>query len=167
MARYDSAEKLVAAARGARAAGFREPEAYSPFPVEGLHEVLRLRDRRLPAAVFLGGLGGGIFGYLMQFYISVKAYPLNVGGKPLNSWPAFIPVTFELTVLGAALAAVLCVIVLNGLPKPYHPVFHHPSFERATLDRFFLCLRCGEKSESETRRFFEQTGAEEIYEVPE
>ena len=167
MAEFVDPNDLIAAARGAHAAGYRKMDAYSPFPVEGLAEALGLRDHRLPRIVLIGGLIGGTAGYLLQYYVSVIAYPLNIGGRPLHSWPAFIPVTFETTVLVAALSAVLGMLALNGLPMPYHPVFNVPRFALATRDRFFLCIEATDPKfdREETQRFLEGLKAREVSNV--
>src|SRR5262249_23768 len=128
LAEFDSPTALVEAARRAREAGYRNMDAYSPFPVEGLAEALGFRRTRIPLRGFLGGRLGCVGGYLMQYYAAVIGYPINVGGRPFNSWPMFIPVTFELTVLCAALFAVFGLLALNGLPMPYRPLFHVPRF---------------------------------------
>jgi hypothetical protein len=169
VAEYTSAEALVNASRSAREAGYHRMDAYSPFPVEGLIEAMGKRSTRLPFIVLLGGLLGGLGGYLLQYYTSVHAYPLNVGGRPLHSWPAFIPVTFECTVLGAALAAVIGMLTLNGLPMPYHPLFHVERFARASRDRFFLCIEAADPlfNLEATRDFLKSTGAREVTEVPQ
>jgi hypothetical protein len=140
LAEFDDPTSLVAATSSARAAGYRRMDAYSPFPIEELHEALGGGHTRLPLIVLIGGLVGCISGYGLQYWASAIAYPLNVAGKPLNSWPAFIPVTFECTVLVAAACAVLGMLALNGLPMPYHPVFNVPRFALASRDRFFLCI---------------------------
>ena len=167
MAEFEDPNDLIAAARGAYAAGYRKMDAYSPFPVEGLAEALGLRDHRLPRIVLIGGLIGGTAGYLLQYYVSVIAYPLNIGGRPLHSWPAFIPVTFETTVLVAALSAVLGMLALNGLPMPYHPVFNVPRFALATRNRFFLCIEATDPKfdREETMRFLEGLKAREVSDV--
>ncbi len=168
MAELASAEALLEAARRARAAGYRSIEAYSPFPVEGLAEAIGFERNRVPLLVLLGGIAGGLLGYLMQWYAAVMSYPVNVGGRPLNSWPAFIPVAFELTVLGAALAAVFGMLFLNGLPRLVHPVFNVPDFDLATRNRFFLCLRSGAPGfeAHAARRFLEDLKPLRIMEVP-
>jgi len=140
MAEFDSPASLLAAARAARDAGYR-PEAYSPFPVEGLDEVLGLARSRVSMITFIGALLGGVGGFAMQWYSAVVDRPLNVGGRPLNSWPMFVPVTFELAVLGGACAAVIAFVWMAGLPRLRHPVFGADDFELATRNRFFLVLR--------------------------
>jgi hypothetical protein len=140
LAEFEDANALIAATRQSREAGYRYMDAYSPLPIEELHEALEVHDRRLPFIVLIGGIVGGLGGYALQYWVSAIAYPLNVGGKPLNSWPAFIPVAFETTILVAALSAVLGMLALNGLPQPYHPVFNVPRFALASRNRFFLCI---------------------------
>ena len=140
LAEFPSAEHLVDAARLAHEAGYRKMDAYSPMPVEGLADAVGSPPSRLPLIVLLGGIAGGALGYLMQWYLSVVSYPLNIGGRPEHPWPAFIPVTFELTILGAAIAAVLGMLALNGLPRPHHPLFNVPDFSLASQHRFFLCI---------------------------
>ena len=144
MAEFDNPEMLYAGAERAHAAGYRRMDAYSPFPIEGLAEVIGFKRTQLPLIVLIGGILGGIGGFYLQYWTSVIDYPLIVGGKPYNSWPAFIPVTFETTILGAALAAVLGMLGLNGLPMPYHPVFNVERFALASRDRFFLCIEAAD-----------------------
>ena len=141
MAELASADELLAAARAARAAGYRHAEAYAPFPVEGLAEALGFRRSYVAPITFAGALAGGVGGYFMQWYSAVVDYAINVGGRPAHSWPMFMPVTFELTILGGALAAVLALFFANGLPNLYHPIFNAPDFDLAMRNRFFLCLR--------------------------
>ena len=144
MAEFASADALLAATRKARDAGYGSVEAYAPFPVEGLAEAVGLRRNWVPAIVLAGGVLGGVGGYFMQWYSAVISYPINAGGRPLHSWPEFIPVTFELTILVAALAGVIGMLALNGLPRLHHPVFNLREFDLASRNRFFLCLRGAE-----------------------
>jgi Protein of unknown function (DUF3341) len=144
MAEFDNPEMLRAGAERAHAAGYRRMDAYSPFPIEGLAEVIGFKRTQLPLIVLIGGILGGIGGFYLQYWTSVIDYPMLIGGKPYNSWPAFIPVTFETTILGAALAAVLGMLGLNGLPMPYHPVFNVERFALASRDRFFLCIEAAD-----------------------
>lgn len=140
MAEFDNATALVVAARRAREAGFTQLDAYSPYPIEELNDALALPRNRVPLVVLLSGLTGLVVGYGLQYWASVIAYPLNIGGRPLHSMPAFIVPAYETTILFAALGAVIGMIVLNGLPMPYHPVFNVPAFEAASSDRFFLTI---------------------------
>ena len=140
MAEFDNPTALVAATERARLDGYRKMDAYSPIPIEELSEALGLARTRLPMLVLLGGILGGAGGYGLEYWTQAIAYPLNVGGRPFHSWPHFIPVTFETTVLGAALTAFVGMWALNGLPMPYHPVFNVPAFARASRDRFFLMI---------------------------
>jgi hypothetical protein len=140
MAEFEDPTSLVTATERAHREGYRRMDAYSPFPIEELHHALGSKPSRLPLIVLIGGLIGCIGGYALEYWSSVIAYPLNIGGKPLHSWPAFIPVTFECTILAAALSCVLGMLALNGLPMPYHPVFSVPRFALASRNRFFLCI---------------------------
>ena len=166
-ASFDSSEDLLDAARKARAAGYRRVRAYSPFPVEGLAEAVGFRHNWLPLIVLGGGMAGGTGGYFMQYYACAVSYRLNVGGRPLHSWPSFMPVTFELTVLAAALTAFVSVFVLSGLPRLYHPMFNAPGFERETRDRFFLCIEAADSvfHVRDTWQFLHHLGAQEVVEV--
>ena len=167
MAEFEDPNELVAAAHRAHHEGYTRMDAYSPLPIEELHEALGLPHTKLPMIVLIGGIVGCLSGYLLQFWASTMAYPLNIGGKPLNSWPAFIPVTFECTILGAALSAVFGMLALNGLPQPYHPVFNVARFALASRNRFFLCIQAGDPAfdAEKTRRFLEEQGAR-VHEVP-
>jgi hypothetical protein len=157
MAEFDNPTALVAAANHARLAGYKQMDAYSPIPIEELSEALGLPRSRLPRLVLLGGILGGLGGYALEVWTQASAYPLNVGGRPLVSWPQYIPVTFETTVLGAALTCFVGMWALNRLPMPYHPVFNVTAFERASTDRFFLCIEAHDKQFDlvETRKFLE------------
>ena len=157
MAEFDSPTALVAAANEARLAGYRNMDAYSPIPLHELDEALGLQRTRLPRLVLIGGILGGLGGYGLQYWTQAMAYPLNIGGRPLHSWPQFIPVTFETTVLGAALTCFVGMWALNRLPMPYHPVFNVPAFARASTDRFFLCIEVTDArfDLDGTRRFLE------------
>lgn len=138
VAEFDTADDLIEAANAVREAGYTHVDAYTPFPVHGLSEAIGFKDQRIPWFIFCGGMLGALAGYTLQWYTAVIDYPLNVGGKPLNSLPAFFPVTFECTILFSALTAVFGTFALCGLPKPYHSIFNTPNFDRATQDRFFL-----------------------------
>src|SRR3989442_2347111 len=167
MAEFEEPERLVAAAHRAREAGYHKMDAYTPFPVEGLAEALGFRHTRVPMIVLIGGIVGCIGGFFMQYYIAVIDYPLNIGGRPLNSWPAFVVVTFEMTVLAAALSAVLGMLALNGLPMPHHPVFNAPRFALASKDRFFLVIESTDpKFDLQgTRDFLKSLGCREVMDV--
>jgi hypothetical protein len=169
MAEFDDANALVAATRRAHDEGYRQMDAYSPFPIEELHEALGSHHSRLPLIVLIGGLCGCVGGFALQYWAAAIAYPLNVGGRPFNSWPSFIPVTFECTILVAALSAVLGMLALNGLPMPHHPVFNVPRFALASRNRFFLCIEVKDRKfdlES-TRRFLETLEPREVSTVAE
>lgn len=167
LAEFSGPEALLEGAQRTRAAGYRAVEAYSPLPVHGLAEALGHRPSRLPFLVLAGGILGGLGGYSLCYYISVIAYPLNVGGRPLHSGLSFIPVTFELTILVAALGAVFGMILANGLPRLYHPVFNVSRFARASQDRFFLCIEARDPlfHREETRRFLQALGPDEVSDV--
>lgn len=151
MAEFASADDLLAAARRVHAAGFRRAEAYSPFHVDGLAEALGFHRNRVPMFTFVGGLLGGLGGFFLQWYSAVVDYPVNIGGRPLDSWPLFVPVTFEMAVLGGAFAAVISMFAANGLPRLRHPLFSVPEFDLATRNRFFLCLRCDDPAFEDRR----------------
>ena len=140
LAEFETPSHLTEAAHRAYARGYRKMDAYTPFPVEEVWEALGHHHNHVPLIVLLGGVMGGIGGYLLQYYTSVIDYPLNVGGRPFHSWPAFIPPTFETAILFAAFSAVLGMLALNGLPQPHHPIFNVPRFALASRDRFFLCI---------------------------
>jgi hypothetical protein len=167
MAEFDKPADLVRACRAAREAGYRRMDAYTPFPMEAVFEALDLDRNAMPLIVLCGGILGGLAGLGLQYWVSVVAYPLNIGGKPFFSLPTFIPVTFELTILVASLFAVLGMLALNGLPMPYHPVFNVPSFALASRDRFFLCIESADsKFDREgTQKFLEQFSPRSVLEV--
>jgi hypothetical protein len=157
MAEFDNPTALVEATNRARLEGYRDMDAYSPIPIEELNEALGLRRTRLPRLVLLGGIIGGIGGFSLEVWTQAIAYQMNIGGRPYVSWPQFIPVTFETTVMGAAFTAFFAMWGLNKLPMPYHPVFNVPAFARASTDRFFLCIEATDQrfDRVATRRFLE------------
>lgn len=167
MAEFENPEQLVKATERAYETGYRKMDAYTPFPVEEVAEAMHFHDTGVPPIVLVGGLVGAFSGFLIQVIGSAYDYPLNVGGRPLYSWPAFIPVTFEAGILIAAFAAVLALILLNGLPRPYHPVFNAPNFERVSEDRFFLCIEAKDPKfeQASTRAFLESLGPQQVSEV--
>ncbi len=169
MAEFPGEHELLVAAQRARAEGYTRMDAFSPVPVEGLSDVLGHRRSRVPLMVLCGGIIGGTTGFLLQYWTMAKAYPLNIGGKPLNSWPQWIPVTFEMTILFASLFAVVGMFLLNGLPLPYHPVFNVNSFARASQDAFFLCIEAKDPRFDPvgTRRFLESLHPIEVSDVAE
>jgi Protein of unknown function (DUF3341) len=169
LAEFERPEELVAAAQRAREAGYRKMDAYTPFPIHGLSDAMGFRPTKLPLVVLAGGILGFATALGMQWFSATIHYPLNVGGRPLASWPSFIPITFELTVLFASLTAVLGMLGMNGLPMPYHPVFNAPRFAFASRDRFFLCIerRDPKFDLADTRAFLNGLGAREVVEVEE
>jgi hypothetical protein len=169
MAEFDSAEALLAAAHRAYAAGYRTMDAYSPFPVDGLAEALGSRRTIVPYIALAGGVLGALTGYGFQFWVHVIAMPIDAGGRPLYSWPMFIPVTFEMAVLGAGLSLLVGLLVLNKLPRPYHPVFNVAAFARASRDRFFLCIEAADPrfEPRGVHAFLSGLGALEVADVPE
>ncbi len=168
LARFVTPQELLAAVKSAKREGYSAMDAYTPYPVEPVSEEIENHKRsKVPLLVLLGGLTGALVGFGMQLWISSTAYPLNIGGRPYNSWPAFIPVTFEMTILLAAFAAVIGMFALNRLPEPYHPVFNVAGFERATQDRCFLLIEAKDpRFDAEaTRAFLEGLGPEEVSHV--
>ncbi len=164
MAEFTGPEELLDATRRTASAGYKKIDTYSPMPIEGLAEAVGFHTR-LPLIVLIGGIVGGLGGYFMQYWIAAIDYPLNIGGRPLNSWPAFIPVTFEMTILFAGLTAVIAMLALNHLPEPYHPVFNVERFELATDNRFFLVVEAADPKfdEIQTKRFLEELHPKGVY----
>jgi ActD protein len=168
LAEFESPERLREAAEAARRAGYRRLDAFTPIPIEGLSEAVGQVPTRLPLVTLLGGLLGGVSGYALEYYCAAIAYPVNVGGRPLHSWPAFIPVAFETTVLGAALAALFGMLALNGLPRLHHPLFNVPQFLLASRDRFFLCIEARDPAFQldATQQFLEGLRPRSVLQVP-
>ncbi|HLG50293.1 MAG TPA: DUF3341 domain-containing protein [Chloroflexota bacterium] len=169
MAEFDEPADLVRAASAAYAAGYRRMDAYSPFPIEGLADAIGMHRSWIPTIVLICGILGGLTGYLFQVLAMGVWYPINVGGRPYNSIPSFVPVTFELTILFGVLSAVISLIILNRLPEPYHPVFNVERFARATTDRFFLVIEATDPrfNPAETAQFLRTLNAREVCDVPE
>jgi hypothetical protein len=167
LAEFDTPTALVAAARAAREKGYRKLDAYSPFPIEELSDALHLHKNKLPLLVLIGGIVGCSIGFLMQYFITVIYYPINIAGRPLNSWPAYMIVTFEMTILFAAISAVFGLLALCGLPMPYHPVFNVPRFALASRNRFFLCIESTDPlfDREHTSNFLESLEPREVSEV--
>ena len=167
MAEFEDPTSLVSATRAAYHNGFRKLDAYTPFPIEELNEALHLHKNKLPLIVLIGGILGGLTGYLMQYYVTVIYFPINIAGRPLHSWPSYIIITFELTILFATISAVLGLLALCGLPMPYHPVFNVPRFSAASRDRFFLCIEATDPlfDLEKTSRFLESMEPKEVSEV--
>ena len=167
-AEFETPEDLMSAVKRTREAGYSRMDAYTPFPIHGLTDAMKFRDERVPLLMFLGGLVGGLSGFFLQTYTNVWDYPFNVGGKPMIGYPAWVPITFECTVLFSALTGVLSMIILNGLPKPYDPMFNLPGFARASQDRFFLCIEARDPNFNveEVTTFLESLGAESVEAVP-
>ncbi len=167
IAEFDNPSDLVRAARAAREKGYRKLDAYTPFPVEELSDALHLHKNRLPLIVLIGGICGGLVGYLLQYYVTVVYFPINIAGRPLHSWPAYIIITFELTILFAAISTVLGLLALCGLPTPYHPVFNVPRFALASRNRFFLCIEATDPlfDRDGTSSFLETLEPREVSEV--
>ena len=168
MAEFDTATDIVAAAERTTEAGYKRMDAYSPFPIEELAEAIGFHKNGVPLITLIGGILGMCGGFMLQWWINTISYPVNIGGRPPNSWPAFIPVTFEMTILFAGLASVFGMLVLNGLPMPYHPVFNVPRFELVTKDKFFLVIFSSDPRYDtiKTRAFLQSLGAKSISEVP-
>lgn len=168
MAEFDSAQELVDAAFKTRQAGYQKIDAYSPFPVEGLADAIGFHKNRVALVVLIGGILGGLSAYALEYWVAVITYPVNIGGRPLQSWPSFIIVTFELTILFGGLSAVFGMLALNGLPMPYHPVFNVPEFKKASENKFFLVVFSSDSQydEAGTRSFLESLAPRMVAEVP-
>jgi hypothetical protein len=167
MAEFDSPTDVVEAARATYDAGYRRINAYSPYPIEELAEAIGFHSTRLPLIVLIGGIIGGLVGYGLQYYVAVIDYPINVGGRPYHSWPSFIPITFEMTILFAALSAVFGMLALNKLPQPYHPVFNAERFALASRDRFFLVIEANDPrfDADKARSFLKTLNPKEVVDV--
>src|SRR5271168_3648876 len=167
MGEFDTPEQLLPAAKKARDAGYKHFDAFTPFPIEGLSQAIGFRWTAVPLITLIGGVGGGLTGFGLQYWCSAISYPLNIAGRPLNSWPAFIPVTFELTILGASTFAVIGMLALNKLPQPYHPVFNVERFSQASTDKFFLCLESRDPKFNlvEASKFLQSVNAQHVNEV--
>ncbi len=168
IAEFHDAQELLDAANKTREAGYTSVDAFSPFPIHGLSDAIGFKHTKLPAIVLGMGIFGGLAGFFMCWFANVIHYPLNIGGKPLNSWPAWIPITFETAVLFAAFGAVFGMLALNGLPMPYHPVFNVPRFEQASRDRFFLVIQARDPQFElgKVRDFLDALNPREVTDVP-
>jgi len=169
LAEFDTAQQLVRAAHKVREAGYTRTDAFSPFPIHGLAEALGFKDRRISKFVLAGGITGALAGYGLEYWVSVIAYPLNIGGRPFHSWVSFIPPAFETTILFAAFTAGITMIALNGLPRPHHPVFNAERFSLASQDKFFLVIETADpRFETEgTHAFLTDLGAREVVTLDE
>ena len=168
MAEFEDEHSFLEAVRRVVDAGYTEMDAYSPFPVEGAAEAMNLRRTGVPPLTLIGGILGLVGGFSLQYWVAVIAYPLDIGGRPLNSWPYFVPISYEMTILFASWITLLGMLALNGLPRPHHPVFNVPAFARASQDRFFVVIEASDPkfSYEGTRRFFEDMGVRGLYDVP-
>jgi|YelNatPaOPRAMG01_1025707.scaffolds.fasta_scaffold25208_2 hypothetical protein len=167
VAEFADTDKLIAGTEKAKDAGYTRMDAYTPYPVEGLDDLMGFREPFLPWLAFFGGIFGAVAGFGLQYWTSVIDYPMNVGGKPDNSWQAFLPVTVETTILFAALAVILGMLLFNGFPYPWHPIFNAPDFDRVSTDRFFLCIESRDPlfDLEETRLLLESADALHVSEV--
>jgi hypothetical protein len=168
LAEFSTPEELLDACHRAYANGYRRMDAYAPMPVEGLAEAVGFKKNMVAFTVLCGGIFGAVGGFTLLEWIAQIAYPHNVGGRPLNSWPSFIAITFECMVLCSAITSLLCVMFMNGLPKPYNPLFNVPRFSRASIDRFFLCIESADPKFKieETAQFLREVGGSEVSIVP-
>lgn len=168
VAEFSTAEALLKATRAAYGLGYRNMDAYTPYPVDELAEALGATKTGVPLLTLLGGIGGGSIGLGMQIYSAAYDYPLNVGGRPLYSWPAFVPIAFELTILGACLAAIFGMLALNGLPRPHHPIFEVPFFTERNASNFYLCIEAADPrfDPQATATFLQSQWSQHVWEVP-
>lgn len=164
---FETPQQIISAAEKAHQAGYRDVDAYTPFPIEGLAEALGSKSTLVPLICLTGALCGGLGGFFFQYWVNVSSYQQNIGGRPFNSWPAFIPVTFEMTILFASLFAVFGMLALNRLPQPHHPLFNAKRFSHASNDRFFLCIEAKDPkfSVSDATRFLQEISAQNVTEV--
>lgn len=167
MAEFENGDQLVKAAEASYAEGYRQQDAYSPYPIHALSDALGQPKSKVPFLMLCGGIVGALTGFFLQYVTSVHVYPLNIGGRPLNSWPSFIPVTFEVTILFAGITGVLGMILLNGLPRPHHPAFNVERFSGASTDRFFLCIESTDPmfDRQKTEAFLRSLQPSEVSEV--
>lgn len=167
VAEFTTPDGLVLACRKAHAAGYRRMDAYTPYPLEEAADAIGYEKTQVPLLTLMGGILGGLSAFGLQYWVNVWAFPLNIGGRPLNSWPSFVIITFELTILFAGITAVVGMLTLSGLPQPYHPIFNHPRFSAASRDRFFLCIEAVDPKFDleETKQFLEETDAFDVAEV--
>jgi hypothetical protein len=167
VAEFETPDSLVSACKKAHAAGYRRMDAYTPFPIEEAADAIGYEKTQVPLLTLCGGILGGLSGYLLQYWVNISAYPMNIGGRPLHSWPSFIIITFEMTILFAGITAVVSMLTLSGLPQPYHPIFNHPRFTAASRDRFFLCIEAADPKFDldKTKQFLQATDAIDVAEV--
>jgi hypothetical protein len=167
VAEFSTPDGLVSACKKAYADGYRRMDAYTPYPLEEAADAIGFKKTQVPLLTLMGGILGGLSGFMLQYWVHVLAFPLNVGGRPLNSWPSFVIITFEMTILFAGITAVVGMLVLNGLPQPYHSIFNHPRFTAASRDRFFLCIEAADPKFDleQTTRFLQATDAVDVAEV--
>jgi hypothetical protein len=167
MAEFDSAQAVLDAAHKVREAGYTKTDAYSPFPIHGLAEALGFRERKIAPIVFAGGVVGALAGYGLEYWTQVIAFPMNIGGRPFHSWVSFIPPAFETTILFAAFSSAISMILLNGLPQPYHPVFNVKRFHLASREKFFLAIEASDPKfdANATRQFLSGLKATEVVDV--
>jgi hypothetical protein len=169
LAEFDSAQLLLEAAKKVTAAGYTKTDAFSPFPIHGLADAIGFKERKVATIILGGGLTGLAAGWGLEYWASAIAYPMNIGGRPLNAWAAFIPPAFETTILFAAFSAAIGMLALNGLPQPYHPVFNSERFSLASQTKFFLVIEAADPKFNldATRTFLAGLRAREVVQVEE